>query len=61
MADAASIPPKFIPDEQLHGRDNSGGPGFTPHTADFGDGGYTTGPKPHLGTGGDSGNKSGKK
>jgi hypothetical protein len=41
--DAAYIKPKFIPNEELLGRDDSGGPDFDPYTAQFGDGGYVTG------------------
>lgn len=46
--DAAEISPKFIPDDELLPRDDSGGPGFEPYTAKFGDGGRVTGPKAHL-------------
>lgn len=46
--DAAEIAPKFIPDVELMGRDDSGGPGFDPYTAKFGDGGRVTGAKAHL-------------
>ena len=46
--DAAYIKPKFIPNEELLGRDDSGGPDFDPYTAQFGDGGYVTGEKAHL-------------
>jgi hypothetical protein len=46
--DAAEIKPKFIPDYELLGRDDSGGPGFNPYTAQFGDGGRVTGAKAHL-------------
>lgn len=53
--DAAEIRPKFIPDDELLGRDDSGGPEFTPYTAQFGDGGRVTGAKAHLSaTGGGS-------
>ena len=47
-SDAAYIKPRFIPDDELHARDDSGGPGFKSPTADFGDGGRVTGPKAHL-------------
>jgi hypothetical protein len=40
MADAATIKPKFIPDERLLPRDDSGGPDYNDRTADFDDGGY---------------------
>lgn len=46
--DAASIKPKFVPDDELLPRDDSGGPDFTKYTAQFGDGGEVTGSKPHL-------------
>jgi len=46
--DAAEISPKFIPDDELMPRDNSGGPGFTPHSGKFGEGGRVTGPKSSL-------------
>lgn len=46
--DAAYIEPKFVEDDELLPRDNSGGPGFTPYTAQFGDGGRVTGPKASL-------------
>lgn len=46
--DAAEIRPKFIPDDELMGRDDSGGPGLQPYTAKFGDGGRVTGSKAHL-------------
>lgn len=52
---AADITPKFIDDDHLRPRDNSGGPSgdgnITQRTAEFGDGGKVTGPKPWLGTG----------
>jgi len=48
MSDAATIKPKFVPDDELLPRDNSGGIGFDPYTAEFGDGGKVTGPKGHL-------------
>lgn len=46
--DAADIRPKFVPDFELHGRDDSGGIGYQPYTAQFGDGGRVTGSKSHL-------------
>lgn len=46
--DAAEIKPKFIPDDELMARDDSGGPGFVPYTMKFGDGGRVTGAKSHL-------------
>lgn len=55
--DAAETRPHFIPDYELLARDDSGGPEFFPYTAEWGDGGYVTGPKAHLtprgGPGGD--------
>jgi hypothetical protein len=42
-SDAAYIAPKFVPNEQLLGRDDSGGQDFQPYTAQFGDGGVVTG------------------
>lgn len=53
--DAADIKPKFVPTDDLMARDNSGGPGFDPYTAEFGDGGRVTGAKAHLSVGGKSG------
>ena len=46
--DAAYIEPKLIPDYELLPRDDSGGPEFDPHSAQFGEGGYVTGEKSHL-------------
>lgn len=47
--DAAEIKPKFVPTDHLLPRDNSGGPDYKPHTADFGDGGLVKGgAKPYL-------------
>jgi hypothetical protein len=46
--DAAYIKPKFIPNDELRARDNSGGLDFEPYTAEFGDGGRVTGDKAHL-------------
>lgn len=46
--DAALTRPFFIPDYELLPRDDSGGPEYAPYTAEFGDGGYVTGPKEHL-------------
>lgn len=55
--DAAVTRPHFIPDYELLPRDDSGGPEWMPYTAEWGDGGYVTGPKAHLtpegGSGGD--------
>lgn len=47
-SDAATIKPKFIPDYQLLGRDDSGGLGYEPYNAQFGDGPFKQGPKAHL-------------
>ncbi len=41
--DASYIKPKFIPDENLRARDDSGGMGFHPHSGDWDDGGVVTG------------------
>lgn len=46
--DAAYIKPKLIPDYELLGRDDSGGPDYQPYTAEFGDGGFVHGEKAHL-------------
>lgn len=48
--DAAGIKPKLIPNFELMARDDSGGPEWDPHTAEFGDGGYVVGgdEKGHL-------------
>lgn len=48
--DAAEIAPKFVPDDKLLPRDNSGGPDEEFHyTEQFGDGGKVTGgDKGHL-------------
>lgn len=51
MADAAEIKPKFVPVDALMPRDNSGGRGFDPYTAEFDDGGRVTGPKSYLSAG----------
>ena len=52
MADAADMTPKFVPDDKLLPRDNSGGPGYEPRTAQMGDGGFVKGgDKSHLGPG----------
>jgi hypothetical protein len=48
MPDAVSIKPRFIPDEALLSRDDSGGMEYEPYTAAFGDGGHVTGAKKHL-------------
>jgi len=47
-SDASYIEPRFIPDYELLGRDDSGGPDWQPRTAVFGDGGDVTGAKKHL-------------
>jgi hypothetical protein len=58
--DAADMKPKFIPNDELLPRDDSGGPGFEAYTAEFGDGGRVTGAKSHLSvTGGGSDSMSG--
>ena len=47
--DAAEMKPRLIPDFELLGRDDSGGPDFQPYTAQFGDGGHVMGgDKKHL-------------
>jgi len=46
--DAAYIKPKFVPDAELHGRDDGGGPDWDNYTQQFGDGGRVTGAKAHL-------------
>lgn len=46
--DAADIKPKFVPADKLRPRDNSGGEGYSPRAAEFGDAGKTTGSKSHL-------------
>lgn len=47
--DAAEMKPRLIPDFELLGRDDSGGPEYQPYTAQFGDGGFVTGgDKKHL-------------
>lgn len=48
--DAAGIKPKLIPNYELMARDDSGGPDWDPHTAEFGDGGFVVGEdeKEHL-------------
>lgn len=54
--DAAGIKPKLIPNYELMARDDSGGPDWDPHTAEFGDGGFVVGQdeKGHI-SAGDSG------
>lgn len=47
-SDASYIEPRLIPDYELLGRDDSGGPDWQPRTAEFGDGGMVTGAKKHL-------------
>lgn len=50
--DAATMKPRLIPDDELHGRDDSGGLYFDAYTQQFDDGGYVTGGnKPHLSVG----------
>jgi len=54
MADAATIKPKFVPDNKLLPRDNSGGLDASEFqkTAQWDDGGRVVGEsKPHLGAG----------
>lgn len=46
--DAAEISPKFVPDESLLPRDNSGGIDYTPRTAKWDDGGEIIGSKAYL-------------
>lgn len=53
--DAAEISPRFVPDEKLLARDNSGGRGFEPYHAHWDDGGRVTGDKSHLKAGGGKG------
>ena len=48
QSDAATMKPRMVPAEDLMPRDDSGGPGFKPRSAEFGDGGKVTGPKSHL-------------
>jgi len=55
--DAAEIAPKFVPDDQLLPRDDSGGLGWQPRTAKFGDGGNPMGPKSYLSASGGGGDK----
>jgi len=56
MADAATIKPKFVPDEALKPRDDSGGISFEPYTQQWDDGGYVTGgAKAHLSASGGKG------
>lgn len=50
-ADAAYIKPKLIPDAELLGRDDSGGIDYQPYSAQWGDGEFKQGEKPHLSTG----------
>jgi hypothetical protein len=52
--DAAEMKPRLMPDAALLPRDNSGGRGFDPYTAEFDDGGRVTGAKKHLSVGGGS-------
>ena len=50
-SDAAYMKPRFVPNDKLQPRDDSGGPEDSPYTAAFGDGGFVTGEKSHLTTG----------
>lgn len=59
-SDAADMKPRFVPDDDLQARDNSGGPGFESHTGQFGDGGRVTGAKAHLSVSGGSEDKKSK-
>ncbi len=52
--DASYIKPKMIPDYELLGRDDSGGPDYQPYTQVFGDGGKVHGAKAHLSASGGS-------
>lgn len=52
MADAVDMKPKFVPDDRLLPRDDSGGPDYDPHHGEWDDGGFVKGDsKPHLGRG----------
>lgn len=52
MADAVDMKPKFVPDDRLLPRDDSGGPDYDNHTGQWDEGGYVKGEsKPHLGRG----------
>jgi hypothetical protein len=55
--DAVGIKPKFVPNDELLARDDSGGPEYQPYTGAFGDGGYVTGEKGHLSAHGGSENE----
>lgn len=58
MADAVNMKPRFIPDDKLLPRDDSGGRDFRDkRTAEWGDGGRVTGSKSHLGPGGKEGRR----
>lgn len=48
QSDAAVMKPRMIPDDELHGRDDSGGPGFKKQIGEFGSGGKVQGAKPSL-------------
>lgn len=56
--DAAEMKPRLIPDYELLGRDDSGGPDYQPYTAQFGDGGFVQGgDKKHLSVSGGKGDE----
>ena len=55
--DAAEMKPRLIPDAELLPRDDSGGLGYQPRTAVWGDGGKPLGAKAHLSVGGGSDDK----
>lgn len=57
--DAAEIKPKFVPTDALLPRDNSGGIDYTPHTAEWDDGGDVKGSKSYLSAGGGGGSAGG--
>jgi hypothetical protein len=50
-SDAAYMKPRLIDDDDLLPRDDSGGLGFNPYRAQWGDGGRVTGAKAHLSVG----------
>lgn len=58
--DAAEIEPKFVPDDNLVARDNSGGRDYKPRRGEWDDGGDVVGSKSHLSAGG-GGSKRGKR
>lgn len=54
--DAAEMKPRLIPDYELLPRDDSGGPDYQPHAAQFGEGGFVAGgDKKHLSVSGGKG------